>query len=576
LVVTVTDNDEQIGLVPRGGRAGEGTVLAAWALPLLLVSPVTVVVAAVTVRVVLGQVSRGWRDICVAGVSVTGVVGVLLGLQVSVSGVPTLWMWLVETGLLGVPLGVTAGCGAVGLLERWAGAADWHPVEQRRRAVEEVRAARRTQADKRPDMVARCDAKVLGVYEGGDLAPWVRMVRRGFRVVARYVALPKGEFPAMGLIGESGSGKTWTVKRLNWLWAHQDTRVIFADFKGSDRKLPVEVIAAYLDARPDADCRVWPAQSLDIWRGDASEIVGRLLQVQTFTEPFYAEAAKTAVRRAVEAPRMPRDGLGSNPPRDSEEFLRRLDLGELERAYKGTPWARDVEALRMPQIMEGVRMRYAAFFAALRGRFDHGFSWDDADLSVLSIPTLAEPDDAMAAARIVLADFGAYCLNRKPRRERAVLVVDEFSAVTPAAAQVIDLAERVRDANGQIVVCVQNYEGLGRDPGERSRMLDALQPGGIIVHRTGNPADVLRLAGTQHKPALSWTLNGSGRTGHGTVKMDRNLSVDPDDVRRLKTGQAFVVTHGRALKMSVLPVDIDPVAERRARMLLTGVGVPSC
>ena len=254
----------------------------------------------------------------------------------------------------------------------------------------------------------------------------------------------------------------------------------------------------------------------------------------------------------------------------------RLDLGYLERAYKNTPQAADVAALKMPQVMEGVRMRYAGFFAALSSRFDHGFSWGDADLSVLTIPTLVEPDDAMAAARVLLADFGAYCMARKPRDERVVLVVDEFSAVTCSRTRmVIDLAERVRDANGMIVVCVQNYEGLGRNPDERRRMLDALQPGGLIVHRTGNPADVLRLAGTKHETSTSWNLDSHGRTGRGLLRMDRRLSVDPDDVRRLETGEAFVITHGRALRMNVIPTHIDPVAARRARNLIARAEVPS-
>ena len=38
-------------------------------------------------------------------------------------------------------------------------------------------------------------------------------------------------------------------------------------------------------------------------------------------------------------------------------------------------------------------MRYAGFFDSLRCRFDHGFIGEDADVSVLTIPTLAGPDD---------------------------------------------------------------------------------------------------------------------------------------------------------------------------------------
>lgn len=543
-MVAVADDVE---VLPRGGRSGERGMLAAGALVLLLVSPLAPIVAAVSYRLVMGQVSRGWRDISIVGLSLSAAVVVVEWL----AGVSGVIGWVVWSGVLAVPLGVAAGAGAVGLLERWVGGAEWHPVERRKQAVAVTHQDR---------VVARALARavdrgyrVLGAFHGGDLAPWVRG--------GRYVVPPVAKFPAMGVIGESGSGKTVTVERLNWLWGQQGIRVIFADFKGSDPELPPRVIAAYLDARPDAVCKVWPTQPLDIWQGDHTEIVNRLLQVQAFSEPFYEQAAMAAVRLAVNVPGVP-------TVRDSAEFLRRLDLDYLTKAYERTPQAADVHALKLPQVMDGVRLRYAGFFSALGSRFDHGFSWGDADLSVLSIPTLAQPSDAMAAARMVLADFGAYCMNRKPRDERVVFVVDEFSAVTGAAPMVIDLAERVRDAGGMVVACVQSFEGLGRNAAERDRMLDALLPGGIVIHRTGNPADILKLAGTQHVPEQSWHLNEAGRTGHGVVKMDRKLSIDPDAIRRLRTGSAYVLTHGRALQMSVIPTPIRAEAAARARVLI--------
>lgn len=536
--------------LPRGGDAGERSRLAVVGLFLVVVSPVAAVVAAVTLVAVMSQVRRSWRDIGVAAGALAAVAVVLLAVQVYVSGVPSFPVgWLAETALLGVPLGVAAGAGAVGLLERWAAGAAWHPAERRRRAVADVAEERYAAGLAEPEAVARCPVPVLGVFRGGDLEPW----RRG-----DYVVPPGARFPAMGVIGESGSGKTVTVERFNWLWAGQGIRVIFADFKGSDPELPERVMAAYLDARPEARCRAWPAQPLDIWRGDPTEVTNRLLQVQSFNEPFYEQAAQAAVRLAVNAP-------GEPACRDSGQFLARLELGYLTKAYEHTAQAADVQALKMPQVMEGVRLRYAGFFAALGSRFDRGTSWEDSDLTVLTIPTLAQPSDAMAAARMVLADFGAFCMNRKPRDERVVFCVDEFSAVTGAAPMVIDLAERVRDASGMVVACVQNFLGLGSSDGERHRMLDALQPGGIVLHRTGDPGEVLRLAGTRHETDLSWQLDEAGRTGRGQVRMNRVMSVDPDRVRRLPTGSAFVLTHGRALKLSVIPAGFNPAAAEAAR-----------
>ena len=534
--------------LPRGGLTGERSRLAVAALVLGLVSPVAVAVAAVVMVRLMGQVRRGWREV----VAVAGPLSLAIVVIVVMVGVPSLFGWLAEMALLGVPLGVAAGAGGVGLLERWAGRADWHPVEQRRQAVEVTRKHHRADQLSEPGAVAEQPVPVLGVWLGGDLEPWRR---------ENYVVPPPPKAPGALVIGGSGSGKTVTVERLVSLWARQGIRVIFADFKGSDPELPGRVIAAHLDARPGAVCRVWPAQPVNMWQGTGVEVSNKLLGVQNFSEPFYQQAAETAVRLAVNVP-------GEPPARSSGEFLARLNLKYLERAYEGTPEAADVQALTVPQVMEGVRLRYAGFFAALGTRFDEGLSWGDADLTVLTIPTLAQPSDAMAAARIILTDFGAYCMQRKPRDERVVFIVDEFSAVTGAAPMVIDLAERVRDAAGMVVACVQSFEGLGRNQGERMRMLEALEPGGIIIHRTPNPAEVLKLAGTRHEPELSWHLDERGRTGDGGVRMNRVLSIDPDAIRRLRTGSAYVLTHGRSLEMSVIPTRISAGAAGRARELV--------
>ena len=68
---------------------------------------------------------------------------------------------------------------------------------------------------------------------------WLHGCGGGTTMRYRYTAPPRRRFAAMGLIGESGGGKTWTVERLISLWAQQKIRVIFADFKGSDPKLRV-------------------------------------------------------------------------------------------------------------------------------------------------------------------------------------------------------------------------------------------------------------------------------------------------------------------------------------------------
>jgi len=575
----VVQGPETGGTAPRSAHSGNTSAVLWGGLALFVIAPAALVSAVVCVFVIVRQVRRHWWEWALVALGAAAVVGAVMqwitgnvlaehfggylgALRATVPGGHDLlgawWSAFVRTVPLGVPIGIAAGAAYVGVSEGWAGRAEWHRMEQHRRAVVSTKQERkiaRLAAD--TDAQARCSGIPLGVARDGDLTSWTQ---RG------YVVAPPGRFPAMGLLGESGSGKTETAKRLVSIWARSGRKVFFADFKGSDPDLAAEVIAAYKAVRPDAMCAFWPAQPLDMWRGTPKQVLNRLLCVQDFTEPYYKGVAETAVRLAVEAPDI--DGRG--PVADSASFMARLDAGFLKSAYEGTPQAKDVTALiGDPKSLAGVRMRYAGFFAALGGLLDHGWSFEDVDLAVLSVPTLAQASDAMAVARMILLDFGAYCMARKPRKgEDVTFIVDEFSAVTSAAPMVIDLAERVRDVGGQVVVSAQSWGGLGRDDDERRRMRDALVPGGLIVHRMADPDKLIEPAGTVRAIEASTQLDEYGHTGMGSARMAHKMKVDPDAVRQAGTGEAWVITNGRAAHLSVLQARIPAEVLAHARLLV--------
>ncbi len=121
--------------------------------------------------------------------------------------------------------------------------------------------------------------------------------------------------------------------------------------------------------------------------------------------------------------------------------MARLSPSGLKRAYSGHREAETVAALlRRPDGLDGVRLRYGGFFAALDGRFDGRRSYDDAALTILTVPTLAAREDGEAAVRMLLADFAHWATVRKARRgDDVTIIVDEFSAASAAASVVIDL-----------------------------------------------------------------------------------------------------------------------------------------
>ena len=67
----------------------------------------------------------------------------------------------------------------------------------------------------------------------------------------------------------------------------------------------------------------------------------------------------------------------SGPPRNSGDFLRRLDVRKLQQFWRGDATAQaDLEQLAAdPQVLAGVRGRYSAFFRSLSGKADGCWAW---------------------------------------------------------------------------------------------------------------------------------------------------------------------------------------------------------
>ena len=167
------------------------------------------------------------------------------------------------------------------------------------------------------------------------------------------------------------------------------------------------------------------------------ELANRLLAVQDWSEPWYERVASRAIRLAC--------GADIGPPSSAEELLARLTAPGLEQLYASTDRAELVHQLTAAKGFEGAALRYGDFFDALAGRFDGTWSYDDADLAVLSLPVLAAREDASAAFRLLLEDLGHYGVARKDRDDQGMTVyLEEFSAVSDGARAAIDLAERLR------------------------------------------------------------------------------------------------------------------------------------
>jgi hypothetical protein len=464
---------------------------------------------------------------------------------------------------LGLPVGAMVGSLSVARGERLAAGADWSPYSQRQALIAEVHAvrqvARATRRHHEPTNPVLTPA--LGIaYPGGDLYPWLR--RRG-RVVE--VVIPEREQRlAMAVLGIPGSGKTVTLLRRVWIAARSGMRVVFVDCKGTDPGMEWQVTCAYRLANPGAVVGFWPTQPLDLWRGDGMAIANRLLAVEDWASEgggvYYRRLATLALQLACTPP--------SGPPRNSGQFLRRLDLKKLQQLWRGDVTAQaDLEQLAAdPTVLAGVRGRYSAFFRALQGSADGRWGLEDVDLAVLTIPTIASRTDADAAVRLVLEDLGHFATRRKARvGDDVLLVLDEFSAVQGGTDQAIHLAERLRDVGVPVIFGAQSPEGLG-DERQQWRLLHTIG-GGLVLHQTPNPEALVQLAGTIRTPEQAWQLDGWGPAGQARVHMAERSRVDPNQVRQLHPGEAFLIQGGRAVKLSVLQAPVPAQVQEEASAL---------
>jgi hypothetical protein len=342
--------------------------------------------------------------------------------------------------------------------------------------------------------------------------------------------------------GATGSGKTETLLRLAWTLARTgDTPVFYLDGKG-DRETAARLSGLMADA--GRQTRVFPNEPFDAWRGEPHEIHGRLMEIIDYASDgpaaWYRDVAKNVLRLVCEHP----DG----PPRSSTQALARMDADALGKAHQGSS---ALAALTVQQIRQ-VRLRYEAFFGQTRGALDGGWAWEDTQAAYLLLDSLALREETAGLARMLFEDFAHYFTTRKPRHQFAVLIVDEFSSLAEGAGMAGRI-EQARGFNTSLILAPQVVAGMG-DETEASRILGSVET--IICHRVNTPEEIIALAGTRRAVEYSTHFATEGATGEGSARIQHQFKVDPNKVRGLAPGQAYVISRGRAMRIQVLQAPV--------------------
>jgi hypothetical protein len=78
---------------------------------------------------------------------------------------------------------------------------------------------------------------------------------------------------------------------------------------------------------------------------------------------------------------------------------------------------------------------------------------------------------------------------------------------------------------------------------------------------------LVQLAGTVRTPEQAWQLDPWGPAGQARVHMADRPRVDPNQVRQLHPGEAFLIQGGRAVKLSVLQAPVSAQVQEEASAL---------
>jgi conjugal transfer pilus assembly protein TraD len=338
--------------------------------------------------------------------------------------------------------------------------------------------------------------------------------------------------------GATGSGKTETLLRLAWAVAREsDAPVFYLDGKG-DRETAARFCGLMADA--GRRTRVFPNEPFDGWRGEAHEIQGRLMEVIDYASDgpasWYRDVAKNVLRLVCEHP----DG----PPRSSTQVLSRMDADALGQAHRGSS---ALAALTAQQVRQ-VRLRYEAFFGQTRGALDGAWAWEDTSAAYLLLDTLALREETAGLSRMLFEDFAHYFTSRKPKDQFALLIVDEFSALAQGAGMAGRI-EQARGFNTGLVLAPQVVAGMGEES-EAARILGSVET--VICHRVNTPEEIIALAGTRRAMEYSSHYATEGATGEGSARIQHQFKVEPNKVRALAPGAAYVISRGRAMRIAVL------------------------
>ena len=79
----------------------------------------------------------------------------------------------------------------------------------------------------------------------------------------------------------------------------------------------------------------------------------------------------------------------------------------------------------------------------------------------------------------------------------------------------------------------------------------------VILLACNHPHEILARAGTETIVEESPQVSGEQETGRSSLRLKEKLNVHPNDVMQLPVGEAYIIAHGKAQRLRVVPLALN-------------------
>lgn len=166
-------------------------------------------------------------------------------------------------------------------------------------------------------------------------------------------------------------------------------------------------------------------------------------------------------------------------------------------------------------------------------------------IAYFCLPALEFPSMSQTLGRLIINDLKATMAQQlgHDRKSKVYVVFDEFSIF--AGKQVLNVINMGRSAGIHAILSTQSLSDIAsgrRESPDHFINQVVANCNNFILHRQNSPEDAEKLAamiGTRNTVEYTAQVSQAGPTHMGTVRRTRGFIAHPDEIKSLKTGEAF-------------------------------------